>query len=57
MIFLLAELLDEIEAYGVKVISSLPSWVEDHFFSYISHKGLHTFKAKLAELKFEDKVI
>jgi hypothetical protein len=40
MIFILAELLDEIEAYGVRVITSLPSWVEDHFLAYISKQGV-----------------
>ncbi|KAL4470144.1 hypothetical protein ABPG72_016681 [Tetrahymena utriculariae] len=57
MIYVITELLDEIENFGVKQINQLPSWIEDHLLQLIAKKSLRQFKAYLNELKFEDPII
>lgn len=57
VVILVAELLNELEAYGVRKIDRLPYWVESYLFDIISEKGLSHINDLIEKLKFYDEAV
>jgi hypothetical protein len=57
VIILIAEILNELEAYGVKKIDRLPFWIEPYVVEIISEKGLSHVNEHIEKLKFYDEAV